>query len=198
MKKLFLLLALLIMPLTACASWDTIPPPPHRAVATTYEICFVDAWTGYVDCGWYPYSAFGYYRNYFTYYRYNGIHIFYHQNWTHNGVRVKKMTPVRQGRVVKGKGYTQYKETPSTGRYAVPRGSQGSNPPQAAQVPQRRNMPPSAGRTAVPRTQPQVRPPQRTAPPKVSPPRQTAVPKARPPQRTTPPKRVVKPRGGGG
>jgi len=208
MKRLrYLLFALLlIIPLSGCASFgDTIPDAPRRTVVmTTYDICFVNAYTGYMDCGWYPYSTFGMYYGHFDYYNRGNRHYFWHYNWIgHSGVRVAATTPIRQGRMIKGKGYTQYKETPNTGRTAIPRGQATPSTPQTRSTPQA----PPAQRRAVPREQTRpperVTPPSRTAQPKVSPPQRSAPPKMRTPThsvppKATPPKRVVKPRGGGG
>jgi len=207
--RMFLMAMLLLLPMLACTSWNDIPSAPAaRMVATTtYQICFVDAWSGYVDCGWYPYNTFGLYSSHFQYYRSNGVHFFYHNNWMgSNGVRMTKTTPIRQGRMIKGQGTTRggaYKEDPSVTRRAVPRNQTTLNTPQARETPQ--NTP--TQRRAVPRapTQPQTRvtPPQRQVQPRVAPPQRQAQPRMSPPTRTappkaTPPKRVVKPRGGGG
>ena len=201
MKRLrYLLFALLlIIPLSGCASFgDTIPDAPRRTVVmTTYDICFVNAYTGYMDCGWYPYSTFGMYYGHFDYYNRGNRHYFWHYNWVgHSGVRVAATTPIRQGRMIKGQGATrggaEYKESATNGRTAVPRGQATPSTPQTRSTPQT----PPAQRRAVPRapTQPQTRvtPPQRQSQPRMSPPVRSTPPKA------TPPKRVVKPRGGGG
>jgi len=172
MKKIKYLLfgILLSLGVTACS----IPYTVMDDYPYGYEMCFVNAYSGYYSCGWYSYDAYRYYHGFLSYRYMNGRHYFYHYNWRNsaggfmdNPSRFKE-NPTAS--MIKGKGATR--SQPVEGRSAKPRNE--PTPRQPAATP----------RTAKPRVQP-------------APVTRQAPPAGRTPARVAKP-RVVKPRGGGG